>query len=629
MADTDARSSREEASVAASGLRHGLPAAAEDPAVALAPEVPLTVQADLFASGLDAAIRRAPAVRMVEIPMVRQREVIVRSGLPGWERPQVLGVEFPESAGGFGAPSDSGKAGARRDDAATKAHGGSEPRVSKRRTRLQPPEGAITLKDRLFYLLQPPLETILGGQEMVLPFEPFPYQYEGIGWLFSHSAALLADEMGLGKTMQTITAIRLLLRAGQVRRVLLVCPKPLIPNWQREFRLWAEEIPVAVVAGAKAVRRMLWQSPPTPVLLVNYELLVRDMEQFAAEELPRFDLVVLDEAQRIKNRESRTAETARSIPRQRSWALTGTPIENRPEELAALFEFLDVVPARAVPDLRQLSRLADRFILRRTKDLVMTDLPPRLDRDEYLELTPAQQQAYRIAEREGIVRLNAMGDAITVQHVFELVLRLKQIANFDPLTGQSAKLERLQADMEEIASSGAKAILFSQWTKCLDWLAEHLRPFGPLIYHGGVPTGQREPILQRFREDPSCHILLMSYGTGAVGLNLQFAGYVFLFDRWWNPAVEDQAINRAHRIGQKNPVIVTKFIAKDTIEERIDRVLQQKRQLFEEVLGEPDRPSRSLGLTAAEIFGLFDLKTPHGKRIRAQTAIAAEGAGGQ
>ena len=137
---------------------------------------------------------------------------------------------------------------------------------------------------------------------------------------------------------------------------------------------------------------------------------------------------------------------ARSVNRRRSWALTGTPIENRPEELASLFEFMDVVPKRASPDLRQLSRLADEHILRRTKDLVMTDMPPRIDRDAELELTDAQQAAYHTAEKEGIIQLNDLGDAITVQHVFELVLRLKQITNFDPLTGESTKLERLTAD---------------------------------------------------------------------------------------------------------------------------------------------------------------------------------------
>jgi SNF2 family DNA or RNA helicase len=213
--------------------------------------------------------------------------------------------------------------------------------------------------------------------------------------------------------------------------------------------------------------------------------------------------------------------------------------------------------------------------------------------------------------------------------VFELVLRLKQITNYDPLTGESAKLDRLIADMEEIASSGGKAILFSQWTRSLDWLSERLERFSPLIYHGGVPSKKREPILSQFKEDPSSHLLLMSYGTGAVGLNLQFAGYVFLFDRWWNPAVEDQAINRAHRIGQKSQVIVTKFISKDTIEERIDHVLRQKRELFHSVLGGSAESNASLGLNASEIFGLFDLKARAGKgtkSIRPDDVLDATGA---
>ncbi|MFN9971911.1 MAG: helicase-related protein, partial [Phycisphaerae bacterium] len=145
----------------------------------------------------------------------------------------------------------------------------------------------------------------------------------------------------------------------------------------------------------------------------------------------------------------------------------------------------------------------------------------------------------------------------------------------------------------------------------LDWLNERLQQFNPLIYHGGVPTPKREPILAKFKEDPNAHIILMSYGTGAVGLNLQFAGYVFLYDRWWNPAIEDQAINRAHRICVKNPVIVTRFISRNTIEERIDRVLREKRELFASVLGDGDNNNVSLSLNASEIFGLFDLKARH------------------
>jgi SNF2 family DNA or RNA helicase len=492
----------------------------------------------------------------------------------------------------------------------------------KKPTRIEPPDDCLSLEDRLFYVLQPPLETWLGGQELVMPFEPFPYQYEGIAWLFKQKSALLADEMGLGKTMQTITALRLLLRSGQARRILLICPKPLIPNWQREFKTWAEELPVTTVEGDTRRRAMIWQMPAPGVYLANYESFVRDYDAQPEDDRPKFDLLVLDEAQRIKNRDSRTAMTIRSVQRRRSWALTGTPIENRPEELASLFEFLNVVPPRTTPDLRRLSQLAHVYILRRTKDLVQPDLPPRLDRDEVIPLTPAQEYTYKTAEQDGVIQLNDMGDEITVQHVFELVLRLKQITNYDPLTGESAKLDRLAADMEEIAASGGKAILFSQWTKTLDWLKGKLDErlggqCGTLIYHGGVPTKKREPILTQFKQDPNSHLLLMSYGTGAVGLNLQFAGYVFLFDRWWNPAIEDQAIARAHRVGGTAArLIVTKFICKDTIEERIDKVLQEKRELFESVLGEGDNTNVSLSMNAEEIFGLFDLRQRSGTKTK-------------
>ena len=179
-------------------------------------------------------------------------------------------------------------------------------------TRIKPPADALSLQDRLFYLLQPPLESWLAGQELIMPFEPFAYQYEGIAWLFSSHSALLADEMGLGKTMQTITAIRLLLRSGHARRIVLICPKPLIPNWQREFKTWAEELPIVTVEGNGHRRRMLWTMPGIPILIANYETMTRDIAEIPEDEQPKFDLLILDEAQRIKNRDSRTAETAPS-----------------------------------------------------------------------------------------------------------------------------------------------------------------------------------------------------------------------------------------------------------------------------------------------------------------------------
>ena len=579
--------------------------------------LPLVPHVDLFAAGINGALNRIPQVTSRTLPLAGENFSVNRWDAH-WPRIKTIRLTFPAGVEFLPPPVS-------KEKSVSEAGGhslmslvapGSPAAIPPKHTRIKPPDDAISLEDRLFYLLQPPLESWLKGQELIMPHEPFPFQKEGIAWLFSKKAALLADEMGLGKTMQAITAIRLLLQSGQVRRVLLVCPKPLIPNWLREFKLWAEELPVVTVEGDSARRQLIWTMPGMTILLANYELLVRDMEALG-DQPPQFDLVILDEAQRIKNRESQTATTTRSLPRKRSWALTGTPIENRTEELASLYEYMEVVPPRATPDIRQLTQLSKHYILRRTKDLVMKDLPPRLDRDEILELSPAQRLAYDTAEKEGVVQLDAMEDAITIQHVFELVLRLKQITNFDPLTGESAKFERLEADMEEIAASGGKAILFSQWTQTIDWLEQRLQRFGALVYHGKVPTAKREPILAQFKNDPDKHLILMSYGTGAVGLNLQFAGYVFLFDRWWNPAVEDQAINRAHRIGQKTQVIVTKFISKDTIEERIDRVLQEKRELFATVLGEGNDPSAKLSLSATEIFGLFNLKARHGKGTKA------------
>jgi len=210
----------------------------------------------------------------------------------------------------------------------------------------------------------------------------------------------------------------------------------------------------------------------------------------------------------------------------------------------------------------------------------MKDMPPRLMRDAELPLSVEQQITYDGAENDGVMRLNELGDALDIKHVFELVLRLKQICNFDPVTGSSSKIERLVADMEEVAASGQKAIVFSQYVDVLKVIGKRLLPHKPLEYHG----------------------------------HLQFCRYVFLFDRWWNPAIEDQAINRAHRIGAAGSVTITRMIMEGTIEQRIHEILEDKRELFREILSDGDSPSRR-GLSKDEIFGLFNLRTPQGKIV--------------
>ncbi len=474
-----------------------------------------------------------------------------------------------------------------------------------KRTRIKPPGDVIKLEDRLYYVLQPPLESLVASGDIHMPFEPFPYQYEGIGFLYPRYTAVLADEMGLGKTMQAIMTIRLLLRSGELRNVLLVCPKPLVSNLRREFQTWAPEIPLGIIEGDQARRHWQWRQPNTPVKIANYELLMRDRD--VLDDTLHFDLVVLDEAQRIKNKSSTTSEVVRSISRTRSWALTGTPIENSPEDLVGIFEFLSPGYLRGDMQPRRMGSLVQDHILRRTKDMVLADMPPKLFRDAELDLSPEQYETYRTAEDEGIMRLNEMGPGITIQHVFELVLRLKQICNFDPVTGASSKLERLEADLEEVVASGQKAILFTQWVVTIARLREKLARFGTLEYHGQMPNKQRETVIEQFKNDPSKRLIMMSYGAGSVGLNLQFCRYVFLFDRWWNPAIEDQAINRAHRIGVSGPVTVTRMLTMGTIEERINQVLDEKRELFNSILSHTGAPTRT-GMTQNEIFGLFNLK---------------------
>ncbi len=568
------------------------------------------------------SIDQAPQVELCSSPMSQREslQAVLPKVIPialNCPLPKTIGFSFPESPHwlkpvSVDKPNPAGKGPDASDtdipEQEESNQEASNPTEPPKRTRLTPPKDLVRLEDRLYYVLQPPLESIVQNAKLTFPFQPFPYQMDGIAFLYSRSSAILADEMGLGKTMQSITAIRMLLLSGEIRNTLLVCPKPLVTNWVREFRQWAPEIPVAVIQGDFNKRAWVWSNPQAPVKIANYELMLKDSSIIDDGSL-HFDLVLLDEAQRIKNRNSTTSEVIRGIPRDRSWALTGTPIENSIEDLVSIFEFLSPGHLRDDMHLKSLGAATRDHILRRTKDKVLTDMPPKLFRAADLELTPDQRLSYKAAEEEGIVHLADLGESITVQHVFELVLRLKQICNFDPATGSSAKMERLEADIEEICASGQKAIVFSQWVESLDVIGEKLARFNPVHYHGRVPSNKRDAVIDRFKNDPKCGAILMSYGAGAVGLNLQFCHYVFLFDRWWNPAVEDQAINRAHRLGVKQAVTVTRMMAVDTIEQRIDEVLSQKRELLQTLFAETGTPA-NLGLNQQEIFGLFGLNVP-------------------
>ena len=317
--------------------------------------------------------------------------------------------------------------------------------------------------------------------------------------------------MGLGKTMQAITAIRLLVHHGQLRRVLLVCPKPLVTNWQREFAQWAPELPVErdrrrAGPPAMAVARRRRRRDESPITkrwsAIATTFATRDNH---------YDLVVLDESQRIKNAASTTNEVVRSIPAQPQLGTDRHADRKQRRGLASAFSSSSR-PASWTPKMkpRAVGRAVSDYVLRRTKDQVLTDLPPKLFRDADVELSPEQAESYRLAEDEGVVRLREMKHELTIQHVFELVLRLKQICNFDPTTGASSKFERLEADLEECAASGRKAIVFSQWVQTLTELRSRLARFSPAEYHGQVPNRRRDAVIDQFRDDPNCHVMLMT-----------------------------------------------------------------------------------------------------------------------
>lgn len=483
-----------------------------------------------------------------------------------------------------------------------------------------PPEGP-SLADRLRAILAVPIDHLLPGRDSVVEWPALlhPYQTEGVQTLLASDRLLLADDMGLGKTVQVAAAIRILCLQRAIRTVLLVVPASLVDQWRRELRRWAPELRVLPVRGTTRERAWQWRSE-AHVTIVSYETLRSDAENPTAPVRQKsWDIVVLDEAQKIKNSEAGVARVCKALLRDRSWAMTGTPLENKLEDLASILEFVDHDPAD--PGRRygpgEAMRLRHRELqLRRRKEDVLLELPPKQIIKVQLPLLPEQQAAYERAEREGVLQLQRMGPEIRIQHVLELILRLKQLCNFCPSNGESAKIADIAERLDALTEQGHRALLFSQFTDATFGVAaaaEALAAFDPLVFTGAMSARERDAVVDLFRSDSRHRVLALSLRAGGVGINLQEASYVFHLDRWWNPAVEEQATARSHRMGQQFPVTVFTYTAEGTIEERIDEIIAGKQQLFDEVVDDVtlDLSGR---LTSDELFGLFDLDAP--KRTR-------------
>jgi SNF2 family DNA or RNA helicase len=416
------------------------------------------------------------------------------------------------------------------------------------------------------------------AKDLGLPSTLRPYQWEGVNFLTRNQAALLADEMGLGKTVQTIVALKLLTRGAISTRVLVITPNALAYNWEREFSNWAPELVVRRVMGGSEDRLATYLLP-IQILIATYDQVRTDVLDMDAG--IHFDVVVLDEAQRIKNRHSRTALACRLLRWSKAWILTGTPLENSVDDLVSLFIFLSPGLIDSGMSPKEVHRRIKPYFLRRRKKDVLKEIPPIIIQDVLLELSGAQESAYNDLWASRREQVHQADMPIAGTHLFALITRLKQLCNYEPISEESVKLEALSSLLEECTLPEDKVIVFSQYVETLRFISQHLGSIPQDYFTGEQAQDERDDALTRFKELPGPRVLLISLSAGGVGLNIQEASIVVLFDRWWNPAVESQAIQRAHRFGRERPLHVVRFLVSNTIEERIRDVLQKKDIDFE------------------------------------------------
>ena len=447
-----------------------------------------------------------------------------------------------------------------------------------------------------------------------------PYQRDGLGWLeflrWFGTGGILADDMGLGKTVQVLAMLDSLYIHSDtatgddpVRHpTLIVVPRSVVFNWIDEAARFAPQLTVQAYTG---VERQLLRAAfgEHHVIVTSYGLLRRDIAELREHE---FDYVVLDEAQAIKNPDSQSAKAARLLQAKHRLALTGTPVENHLGDLWSIFEFLNpgmlgtsgrfgnlikgAVADRVSKDSATQAAGALRpFILRRTKQQVLTELPEKTEQTIVCEMEPPQRKIYDelLQHYRGtlLTKIDTHTIGRSAMMVLEALLRLRQAAChpalIDPKRDDlpSAKLEALTEQLVELIDEGHKALVFSQFTSFLALVRKRLEQEGIEYEYLDGKTRKRQEAVQHFQTDPTCPLFLISLKAGGLGLNLTAADYVFILDPWWNPAVEQQAIDRAHRIGQTQPVFAYRLICQDSVEQRIIELQENKKTLADAIVG--------------------------------------------
>lgn len=439
------------------------------------------------------------------------------------------------------------------------------------------------------------------------------YQNDGVHWLerlrSMHLSGILADDMGLGKTLQAIIAISQFKIHNPHSPTIIVAPTSLVYNWREEFHKFNPQLKVLAVDGTPAQRKKLQtEAKKFDVMITSYSLLQKDIEFYKT--IP-FGYAILDEAQHIKNRGTRNAKSVKMIQAGHRLILTGTPIENSLDELWSLFDFLmpgllssyDRFVEKYIrnpgqgnaKNMETLRRKVSPFILRRMKKDVLSDLPPVSEISYHCHLSDVQRELYHSyaeSAREELSRLVKKEGFDKVQiHVLATLTRLKQIcchpaifAKENPETGDSAKYDMLLELLQTLIEGKHKTVIFSQYTRMLTIMKNDLEKMGiPFEYLDGSSKNRLE-IVKRFNEDEKIPVFLVSLKAGGTGLNLTGADTVIHYDMWWNPAVEDQATDRIHRIGQKNSVSSYKLVTLDSIEEKIIQLQNRKKGLVKKVI---------------------------------------------
>jgi SNF2 family DNA or RNA helicase len=421
----------------------------------------------------------------------------------------------------------------------------------------------------------------------------YGFQKSGVKFLIERNSALLADEMGTGKTVMSVVALRSLFKKAMIKKGLIVCPVSVLNVWDEHISEWAPDLSFTMVRGNKQIREMDWENP-AHLYVTTYDTIRNDFlnsngydSTISNNCLDEFDFVLLDEAQYIKNPASGRSKALKKINPSYRWALSGTPMENKIDDIISIFGFIKpgYFNQNLAYSASEIKNHIEPYFLRREKKDVFKDLPEKVKDNLWLDLDAIQRKEYDDIEKRSIAKLKGMGDKVSRMHIFAMLTKLKQICNFAKGKNKSAKTDALIELIEIINSNNEKALIFSQYNEeGVNKLESCLKKYGVVTFKGGMTDNQRKNAINKFRTDPNTTAFVSNVKTGGLGITLTEANYVIHFDHWWNPATMWQAEDRAHRKGQKKVVNVYSFWMKNTVEERIYSILKKKGLLFEDII---------------------------------------------